>query len=197
MVWCCWPRLDGDPIFCALIDGDKRERGLFAIALDEPSTAVQSYERNTAILRTVVTSESGSFAITDFAPLFLVSGRMHRPPMIIRRIEPLSGLPRVRAILRPMRDYGARKPTMLQGSNHISFVSEGGAFRVTTNAPISYVVNGGGFVLTRPLTFILHADETLPDAVDRIGSRFRGAHAANTGSAGCARSTCRSTGRRR
>ena len=172
MVWCCWPRLDGDPIFCALIDGDKRERGLFAIALDEPSTAVQSYERNTAILRTVVTTESGVFAVTDFAPLFPVSGRMHRPPMIIRRVEPLSGLPRVRAILRPMRDYGARKPTMLQGSNHISFVSEGGAFRVTTNAPISYVVNGAGFVLTRPLTFILHADETLPDAVDRIGADF-------------------------
>ena len=71
-----------------------------------------------------------------------------------------------------MRDYGARKPTMLQGSNHISFVSEGSAFRVTTNAPISYVVSGSGFVLTRPLTFILHADETLPDAADRIGADF-------------------------
>ena len=23
MVWCCWPRLDGDPIFSALIDGDQ------------------------------------------------------------------------------------------------------------------------------------------------------------------------------
>ncbi len=29
MVWCCWPGLDGDPIFCALIDGDQEERGLF------------------------------------------------------------------------------------------------------------------------------------------------------------------------
>ena len=86
MVWCCWPRLDGDPIFCALIDGAQEERGLFAFRPDESYTVAQSYERNTAILRTVVTTASGSFAITDFAPLFPISGRMHRPPMIVRRI---------------------------------------------------------------------------------------------------------------
>ena len=56
MVWCCWPRLDGDPIFCALIDGAQEERGLFAFRPDESYTVEQSYERNTAILRTVVTT---------------------------------------------------------------------------------------------------------------------------------------------
>ena len=95
---------------------------------------------------------------------------MYHPPMIIRRVQPISGLCRVRALLRPMRDYGAMAPNTVQGSNHISYVSSGGAFRVTTDAPVSYVLNGSGFVLARPLTFILHADETLPDAVDRIGA---------------------------
>jgi GH15 family glucan-1,4-alpha-glucosidase len=173
MVWTCWPRLDGDPIFCALIDASQEERGLFAIAPDEDFSVEQTYVRNTAILRTVVTLQSGgAFAITDFAPLFPISGRMHRPPMLIRRIEPLTGLCRVRAVLRPLRDYGGRAPNVVQGSNHISYVIDGSNFRVSTDASVSYVLSGGGFVLTRPLTFILHADETLPDAPERIGADF-------------------------
>jgi len=170
MVWGCWPRLDGDPIFCALIDGDQEERGQFSVVPDESFTTEQAYLRNTAVLRTTITTRSGAFTVTDFAPLFPVSGRMHRPPMIVRRVEPLTGLCRVRTLLRPLRDYGARAPNAVQGSNHVSYVSEGGAFRVTTDAPLSYVLSGAGFVLTRPLTFILHPDETLPDAVERVGA---------------------------
>lgn len=172
MVWCCWPRLDGDPIFCALIDGSQEERGLFAFRPDETYTAEQKYERNTAILRTVVTTPSGSYAVTDFAPLFPTAGRVHRPPMIVRRVEPLTGLCRIRAVLRPLRDYGGRTPNVVQGSNHISFVAEGSAFRVTTDASVSYVLSGAGFVLARPLHFILHPDETLPDAPERIYTDF-------------------------
>ena len=96
---------------------------MFSILPDEGFTTEQKYERNTAVLRTVVTTPSGSYAITDFAPLFPMHGRMHRPPMIIRRIEPISGLVRVRTILRPMRDYGSRSPRTVLGSSHISFKS--------------------------------------------------------------------------
>ncbi len=79
MVWCCWPRLDGDPIFCALIDGSQEERGLFAFRPDESYTTEQQYERNTAILRTVVTTPSGSVRHHRFCavvPYF----RAHAPP---------------------------------------------------------------------------------------------------------------------
>jgi GH15 family glucan-1,4-alpha-glucosidase len=173
IVWCCWPRLDGDPIFAALIDGD-RERGLFSVLPDEPYRIAQSYVRNTAILRTVVSMSSGAaYAITDFAPQFPTAGRMHRPPMLVRRVEPLTGFCRVRAVLRPVLDYGRLTPTTVQGSNHVSFLGPGSAFRLTTDAPVSYVLGGDGFVLTRPMTFILHADETLPDATDRIGADFQ------------------------
>ena len=170
IVWCCWPRLDGDPIFAALIDG-AGERGVFSVLPDESFTTEQSYLRNTAILRTVVTTASGAaFAITDFAPVFPVSGRMHRPPTLVRRVEPLQGFCRVRVVLKPLCDYGRLSPRLIQGSNHLSFIGEdGAAFRLTTDAPTSYIVSGAGFVLTRPMTFILHADETLPEAADRIG----------------------------
>ena len=125
MVWGCWPRLDGDPIFSALLDGDQEERGLFAIVPDESFTSEQTYLRNTAILRTTVTTRAGAFAVTDFAPLFPVAGRMHRPPMIVRRVEPLSGLCRVRVLLQTDARLWRAPAQTVQGSNHISFSSEG------------------------------------------------------------------------
>ncbi len=171
MVWGCWPRLDGDPIFSALVDGENADKGFFAVDPEEEVASRSSaYLRNTAILRTSVATASGAaFAITDFAPQYWVAGRMYRPPMFVRRIEPLAGLCRIRVRLRPAVGYGRARPSAALGSNHISYVGEGQAFRLTTNAPISYVVNESGFVLARPLTFILHSDEMLPDAADRIG----------------------------
>jgi GH15 family glucan-1,4-alpha-glucosidase len=173
IVWSCWPSVDSDPIFSALIDGASPERGFFSVAFDEPGRGQQSYVRNTAIVRTVVTSESGaSFAITDFAPYVPQFGRTHRPSMIVRRVERLSGLCRVRVRMRPNADYGRQIPTALPGSNHIRYVSSKGAFRLTTDAPVSYILNESGFVLSHAVTFIIHSDETLPDSPHRIGADF-------------------------
>ncbi|MBL8675242.1 MAG: glycoside hydrolase family 15 protein [Rhodospirillales bacterium] len=172
-VWACWPRIDGDPVFCALVDGDDPAGGYFSIGFDEESTTEQTYERNTAIVRTVVTSSTGaSFAITDFAPRFQQHGRTYRPPAIVRRVEPLSGLCRIRVRMRPRMDYGAVHATAVPGSNHIRYVSDAGSIRLTTDAPVSYVAGESAFVLARPVTFVVHADETLPDSIARVGREF-------------------------
>ena len=34
LVWTSWPRIDGDPVFCALINGDRPEGGYFSIGFD-------------------------------------------------------------------------------------------------------------------------------------------------------------------
>jgi GH15 family glucan-1,4-alpha-glucosidase len=70
IVWTSWPRIDGDPVFCSLLDGETPEDGYFSLEFDEETLATeQSYERNTAILRTVHRSASGAaFAVTDFSP---------------------------------------------------------------------------------------------------------------------------------
>lgn len=173
IVWMCWPRLDGDPVFCSLVDGDDAEAGFFAIEADEASTCEQSYTRNTAIVRTVVTTETGAaFAITDFVPRFRQFGRVYRPPMIVRRVEPLHGLCRIRVKLRPRMGNGLFQPTLVPGSNHIRYVTEAGSLRLTTDAAPSYVASGAAFALTRPITLILHADEPLPDSIPRIAREF-------------------------
>lgn len=173
IVWTCWPRIDGDPVFSALLDGSEPESGFFSIEFDEESTSTQSYIRNTAIVRTVVTAASGaSFAITDFAPRFRQHGRTFRPPMIVRRVEPVSGLCRIRVRVRPRMGYGADRCTPVAGSNHIRYVSESGAVRLTMDAPVTYVLDESGFVLNRPLTFIMHADESFTEQVPRIAREF-------------------------
>jgi GH15 family glucan-1,4-alpha-glucosidase len=174
IVWMSWPRIDGDPIFCALLDGENPEDGYFSIEFDEETTAtVQSYDRNTAIVRTIHRSVSGAaFMVTDFAPRFRQFGRTYRPPMIIRRVERLEGLCRIRARMRPRMDYGRLKSSLIPGSNHIRYVTEVGSIRLTTDAPIALVASESAFVLSHSMTFIIHADETLADSTSRISREF-------------------------
>ena len=66
--------------------------------------------RNTAIVETILTDANGAkVRIADFAPNFERFERVYRPPQIIRRIEPIAGLPRITIRVRPTHDYG--RPT--------------------------------------------------------------------------------------
>ncbi len=53
------------------------------------------------------------------------SSATYRPPQIIRRIEPLAGLPRIAIRVRPTHDYGRPTTNVVVGSNHIRYI--GGA----------------------------------------------------------------------
>ncbi len=173
IVWTCWPRLDSDPIFCALVDGNAPDTGFFSIGFDEEATTTQAYVRNTAVVRTVLTAGTGaSFAITDFAPRFHQHGRTFRPSMLIRRVEPLTGLCRIRVRVRPRMDCGQHRSRCVPGSNHIRYITEAGALRLTTDAPVSYIAEESAFVLTRPLTFILHSDESFTESIPRTAREF-------------------------
>jgi GH15 family glucan-1,4-alpha-glucosidase len=97
---------------------------------------------------------------------------MHRPPMIIRRVERLEGLCRIRVRMRPRMNYGRLDPTAIPGSNHIRYVSEAGSIRLTTDAPVALVAVESAFVLSHPMNFILHADESFPDSTSRVSREF-------------------------
>jgi GH15 family glucan-1,4-alpha-glucosidase len=175
LIWMCWPRLDGDPVFCALVDGCAPNDGFFSIVFDgdEQAEVSQSYLRNTAIVRTVLRSKQGAaFAITDFAPRYYRYDRLFNPPTIVRIVEPLAGLCRIRIRLRPRMIDGSVRPSRVIGSNHLRFATDGGSIRLTTDAPVSYIASEGAFVLSRPLTLILHADEPLADSIARVGREF-------------------------
>lgn len=173
LVWGCWPRFDGDPVFCALVDGEQPDSGFFSIGFDGDSETEQVYERNTAVMRTVHRDGSGaSFRVTDFVPRFRQFGRIFHPTMVVRMVEPLGGLPRIRVRVRPRGSNGAERPRPVIGSSHLRWITETGTLRLTTDASIHHLAEEGAFVLSRPLTFILHADETLADQPARVGRDF-------------------------
>src|ERR1700674_543883 len=95
IVWWCYPRFDGDPVFSRLLAGDE-EKGFSDVVLDDLADVQSQYLRNTAIVVTTLTdSGGGAVRITDFAPRFQNLDRMYRPPQLIRIIEPVAGLPRI------------------------------------------------------------------------------------------------------
>ncbi|HEX5689011.1 MAG TPA: trehalase-like domain-containing protein, partial [Roseiflexaceae bacterium] len=172
IVWWCFPRLDGDPVLCRLLQGD-REVGFADVLLERQVATEQNYIGNSAVLATVLTDSAGNqVRIVDYMPRFKQFDRSFRPPQLIRRIEPLKGLPRIILRVRPMFNYGATAPQRVPGSNHIRFLSPDGSLRVSTNAPISYIDAETPFVLTDPVTMIMGPDESLQDSIVRVGSEF-------------------------
>lgn len=165
--WMCLPRLDGEPVFNALLGGG----GEFSVLLADQVDAKQTYVKNTAVVETVLTAADGSAVrITDFAPRFPDRGRLFRPASIVRRITPLSGMPRITVHLKAETERGGRTILRRRGVSHIRFPDQEFDFRVTTDAPVSYVMDDREFVLDREISFILGPDESLSDNPDSIAS---------------------------
>ncbi len=158
IVWWCFPRFDGDPVFCRLLAGDE-EKGFTDVLLDNQVSTHSEYIRNTALVTTVLTDKNGaSVRITDFAPRFYQFGRTFRPPQLMRIIEPIAGLPRITIRFRPTSGYGQAHMARAFGSNHIRYTGDDAAVRLTTDAPLAYIDRESPFVLTRPLSLVFGAD---------------------------------------
>lgn len=165
-VWACAPRVDGDPVFSALMDGDDPEHGFWAIELADMVLIEQAYVRNTAVLRTVMTDERGaSVEILDFAPRHLKHSRIYRPIAFARVVRPLSGAPRITVRLRPSADWGGRRAEQTSGSNHIRYLCTDLTLRLTTNCPVTHVQNERTFRLEGELAFFLGPDEGYDQSV--------------------------------
>lgn len=174
VVWCCLPRFDGDPVFNGILrnNGEENADGTFAIDLEDLKKTEQFYEPNTAVLVTRLHGAYGSVEIVDCAPRFVWRDRPFRPQTLVRRIRPIAGTPRIAVRIRPEFAYGTVKPQMTRGSNHIRYGGPDFTLRLTTNAPLDYVVEERRFNLTGPLDFLLGPDETLEGGVAGTAREF-------------------------
>ncbi len=172
ITWGCFPRFDGDPVFCSLLK-DADDFGFFAIELADCERTEQHYLENTAILVTqLYDSHGGAIEITDFAPRFGQYGRMFRPMMLVRRIKRLAGSPRITLRLRPACSDGAGRPEITWGSNHIRYVAPTLTLRLTTDASLTALLQETAFFLEDTVTLLLGADETVHEAAGEVGRRF-------------------------
>ncbi len=170
MVWACVPRVDGDPVFSALLDKTAYDsadaRGFWAIELENCTQIDQHYIRNTPIVVTRQSDGNGNAIETyDFCPRHRHKGRMYRPVGFARIVRPVAGSPRVRVRLRPTTSWGAERVPVSYGSNHIRFVLSYMAMRISTNAPIGLIAQESWFRLERDMHFFMGPDESFSDAL--------------------------------
>lgn len=172
IVWACLPRFDADPAFCSLLNanGDGDKFGFYDIELVDFARSEQQYLHNTAILVTTLYDQSGAAVeITDFAPRYRQYDRSYRPVMIIRNVRPVIGNPTIRIRLRPTYGYGLGWPDRTHGSNHIRYVGPDLTIRLTTDAPVSFILDEVPFILEQPITLILGPDESLTSPIPDTG----------------------------
>jgi GH15 family glucan-1,4-alpha-glucosidase len=174
-VWFCFPRLDGDPVFTALLDGEDPQRGFSDVVLRDEAKWSQAYVTNTAIVETIGSDKEGhQLKITDFAPRHERYGRSFHPPLIVRRIEPIAGRPRIRVRMRPTFRNGEVVPSTTAGSNHVRYVGPQSTLRVTTDMPIAYLMGETEFALDRPIHLFIGIDEPVPDNPETLAASFLG-----------------------
>jgi len=160
LVWGCVPRVDGDPVFSSLLNGDQRDAGIWRFELDGHSSTRQEYIRNTPHLLTTLEAEDGSaIQILDFCPRFERSGRMYRPVAYVRIVRRISGNPRIRVVLNPTKNYGAELAETTHGTNHIRFLAGKESLRLSTDAAVGYIQEGRYFRIESDTHFFLGPDE--------------------------------------
>ncbi len=170
IVWLCWPRFDSSFVFGGLLD--ERKGGEFSILPEGEFTSNQYYRENTNVLCTEITSENGTYRVTDFAPRFNQYDRNFKPLMVVRKLEPISGTPRIRVKCEPVCEYGLNKQKAFRGSNHIDYMGCDEKVRLTTNIPISYIFDEQFFVLGDTRYLVLTYGEPLEAPLVSTAEKF-------------------------
>ncbi|HYN46114.1 MAG TPA: glycoside hydrolase family 15 protein [Allosphingosinicella sp.] len=172
MVWACQPRVDGDPMFCSLLEPKGESampRGEWRISVENQVSAEQRYLKNTPIVVTRLTDADGAVAeIFDFCPRLERSGRMYRPVAFVRIVRPLAGAPRIKVALNPAAGWGARDAKRTSGTNHIRYLLKPQPLRLTTDAPILHLLEARSFRLEESLHFFLGPDEPFVGNVNQV-----------------------------
>ena len=175
IAWSCFPRFDGDPVFCALLDTapPASARGLWSIELVDGIATEQAYAENTAVLVTRLTDRAGGvLEITDCVPRFQVHGRLHQPTTIVRRLRRVAGSPRVVVRLRPAFAWGRTVAAVTTGSHHVRYVGPDFALRLTTDASLTALLEERPFFVDDTATLLLGADEPMEESLAELGRHF-------------------------
>lgn len=169
--WLCLPRFDSDFIFGSMLD--KNKGGEFSI-LPESSEfdCHQQYLENTNILETTISYEEHAYKVTDFAPRFHNYGRYLKPLMVIRKVEPVKGSPRIKIKCVPVSNHGKSKLTPSVASNHIRYMGVDQEVRLTTNASLTYVLDEKPFLLNHPIYLVFTYGRPLEAPIETTVENF-------------------------
>jgi GH15 family glucan-1,4-alpha-glucosidase len=168
--WLCWPRFDSTFVFGGLLD--TKRGGEYSIKPDGEFESKQFYFENTNVICTEITNSEGTYRITDFAPRFYQHERYFKPLMLIRKVEPIKGNPRVRVVCKPVADYGTIEQVSHRGSNHIEFTGADEDMQLSTNISLSYIEDERFFALNETKYLILTYGHELDAPINSTAERF-------------------------
>lgn len=172
VVWLCWPKFDSPFVFGSLI-AEQPRAGEFSI---RPAggdwKSRQRYLANTNVLSTEFTTADGEFRVVDFAPRFSQYDRYFKPLILARKIEPISGEPKIRVRCHPVGDYGRIQPTVQIGSNHLRYIGVGENTRLTTDVSLDALLESRPFVLRTPRYLVLTYGPPLEAPLAETTERF-------------------------
>jgi GH15 family glucan-1,4-alpha-glucosidase len=168
--WLCWPRFDSTFVFGGILDNEKG--GEYSIRPSGDFESKQFYLENTNVICTDITNSEGTYRVTDFAPRFHQYERYYKPLMLIRKIEPIKGNPRVRVICKPVADYGTKEQIAHRGSNHIEFTGADEDMQLSTNISLSYIEDEKYFALNETKYLILTYGHKLDAPINSTAERF-------------------------
>ncbi|MBC6989538.1 glycoside hydrolase family 15 protein [Hymenobacter sp. BT491] len=169
--WLCWPRFDSSFVFGSLLDTEKGGEYSIKPAVGDFSTH-QYYLENTNVLCTEVECATGRYRVTDFAPRFPQYDRYYKPLMFIRKVEPLAGEPVICVTCNPVGDYGKIQLSRRRSSNHIAFLGLEEEVRLTTDIPLTYVLDRQSFVLNETRYLVMTYGAPLEAPLDSTAERF-------------------------
>lgn len=108
--WLCMPRFDSPSMFGALLGDESHGRWLLAPA-DPGATASRAYLKDTFVLTTRWTTETGTVDVTEFMPLGEHHGR------VVRRVQGVHGSVAMHQRLTIRFEYAAAMPWVRQVSD--------------------------------------------------------------------------------
>lgn len=170
IAWLCMPRPDSPPVFGQILDEDG---GCFSISPVGSYKSEQQYLPNTNILLTKMICENGSeFQITDFCPRFERNGHMYRPNSIFRIVEVLKGNPTIQVSCKPVVGWEKKTANPIRGNSYIDYEIRGESLRLTTNMPLTYLIEGTSFTLQQDLYFGLTWGASLKDDLIKLSQDY-------------------------
>jgi glucoamylase len=169
--WMCMPKFDSSFLFGSLLDEEQGGHFYIQPAVED-YTSTQYYVPNTNVLCTEFDSSEGRFRVFDFAPRMTVHDRRFKPLMLVRKIELISGAPRIKVVCDPRGDYGKITPETTTGSNHIGYHGLGKGVRITTGISLNYIIEQRPFVLDQTHYIILSYGEPLEAPLRETAEEF-------------------------
>jgi GH15 family glucan-1,4-alpha-glucosidase len=137
--WLCLPRFDSPSVFAAILD--QRSGGHFLTRPAGRSTITRRYVRETNVLETTFTTESGVVRLTDVMPVDTEQAKARElwpEHEILRRVECVEGRADVEVVFTPRFDYG-RTPARIDSRRPGLFYCEHGARALALSTDIQLV----------------------------------------------------------